>query len=42
MTLNVHEIPVPAGATPPLSLSDTGGLTRLPAAQVAAAKTCSA
>jgi 4-carboxymuconolactone decarboxylase len=42
MTLNVHEIPVPTGATPPLSLPDTGGLTTLPAARAATAKTFSA
>jgi 4-carboxymuconolactone decarboxylase len=42
MTLNVHEIPVPAGATPPLSLPASGGLTTLPAARATTAKTFSA
>ncbi len=41
MTLNVHEIPVPAGTELPLSAPDSGGLTKLPAARVATAKTCS-
>jgi 4-carboxymuconolactone decarboxylase len=42
MTLNVHDIPVPTGATPPLSLPASGGLTTLPAARAATAKTFSA
>jgi 4-carboxymuconolactone decarboxylase len=42
MTLNAHDIPVPAGATPPLSLPESGGLAGLPAARVTTAKTFSA
>jgi 4-carboxymuconolactone decarboxylase len=31
MTLNVHEIPLPDGASPPLAPAPGGGLTTLPA-----------
>ncbi len=35
MTLNAHEIPIPADATPPLSLPSGGGLTMLPPCRLA-------
>ena len=35
MTLNAHEIPIPADATPPLSLPSGGGLTTLPQCRLA-------
>ena len=35
MTLNAHEIPIPADATPPLSLPSGGGLTMLPQCRLA-------
>jgi 4-carboxymuconolactone decarboxylase len=35
MTLNAHEIPLPDGASAPLSLPPSGGLTTLPAGRLA-------
>ena len=38
MTLNAHEIPIPADAKPPLSLPAGGGLTTLPQCRLAKSK----
>jgi 4-carboxymuconolactone decarboxylase len=38
MTLNAHEIPIPADAKPPLSLRNGGGLTALPECLLAKVK----